>query len=130
MEREVIMSTMQQYEQRAGGSFASAIDVHHLNRQTMGDRALEREVLELFRRQARILLYRFEAQTNPVQRADLAHTIKGSARGVGANRVAFAAEELERAAKAGEPTGKALAELAESVAEVTSAIELRFGIDG
>ncbi len=122
-------SMMRQYEQRAGSSFASAIDVGHLNRQTMGDRALEREVLELFRRQARILLFRFEALTSPVERAEVAHTLKGSARGVGANRVAFAAEELERAAKSGEPTGKALAELAESVAKVTSAIELRFGLD-
>jgi len=122
-------SIMEQYEQRASGSFATAIDVVHLNRQTMGDRSLEREVLELFRRQARILLFRFENLTNPVERADVAHTLKGSARGVGANRVAFAAEELERAAKARESTGKALAELAEAIAEVTSAIELRFGLD-
>lgn len=122
-------SIMEQYEQRAGASFASAIDVAHLNRQTMGDRALEREVLELFRRQARILMFRFEALTNPTERADVAHTLKGSARGVGASRVAFAAAELERAAHAGETTGKALAELAESIAEVTSAIELRFGLD-
>ena len=122
-------SMMRQYEQRTGASFATAIDVAHLNRQTMGDRSLEREVLELFRRQARILLFRFDALTGPTERADVAHTLKGSARGVGANRVAFAAEELERAATAGEPTGKALAELAEAVAEVTSAIELRFGLD-
>lgn len=129
-ECEVIMlSIMNQYEQRADTSFAAAIDVGHLNRQTMGDRSLEREVLELFRRQSRILLYRLEALTNPTDRANVAHTLKGSARGVGAARVAFAADELERAAKAGEPTGKALAELAESVAEVTSAIDLRFGLD-
>lgn len=122
-------SMMRQFEQRADTAFASAIDVGHLNRQTMGDRSLEREVLELFRRQARILLFRFDALTNPAERADVAHTLKGSARGVGASRVAFAAEELERAAVAGESTGKALAELAESVAEVTSAIELRYGLD-
>lgn len=122
-------SMMRQFEQRADTAFASAIDVGHLNRQTMGDRSLEREVLELFRRQARILLFRFDALTNPSERADVAHTLKGSARGVGANRVAFAADELERAASAGEPTGRALAELAESVAEVTSAIELRYGLD-
>lgn len=124
-----MLSIMNQYMQRADTSFATAIDVGHLNRQTMGDRSLEREVLELFRRQARILLFRFEALTNPDDRANVAHTLKGSARGVGASRVAFAAEELERSAVAGEPTGKALAELAEAVAEVTSAIELRFGLD-
>jgi HPt (histidine-containing phosphotransfer) domain-containing protein len=123
-------SIMEQYEQRAGSSFASVIDVGHLARQTMGDRSLEREVLELFRRQARILLFRFEALTCPTERASIAHTLKGSARGIGANRVAFAAEELERAANAGEPTGKALAEVAESIAEAASAIELRFGLDG
>lgn len=123
------MSIMEQYEQRASNAFATAIDVVHLNRQTMGDRGLEHEVLELFRRQARVLLFRFEALTSPSERADVAHTLKGSARGVGANRVAFAADELERAAKSGEPTGRALAELAEAVAEATSAIELRFGLD-
>lgn len=123
-------SIMEQYEQRASTSFATAIDVGHLNRQTMGDRSLEHEVLELFRRQARILLFRFEALTNPVERADVAHTLQGSARGVGAHRVAFAAAEVERAARSGEPTGRALAELAEAVAEATSAIELRFGLDG
>lgn len=122
-------SIMRQFEQRADTSFAAAIDVGHLHRQTMGDRSLEREVLELFRRQSRILLFRLEALTNPAERADLAHTLKGSARGVGASRVAFAADELERAAKSGEGTGKALAELAESIAEVTSAIDLRFGLD-
>lgn len=122
-------SIMEQYEQRAGDSLAQAIDVAHLARQTLGDRTLEREVLELFRRQARILLFRFEALTNPSERAQVAHTLKGSARGIGANRVAFAAEELERSANAGEPTGKALAEVAESIAEATSAIELRFGLD-
>jgi len=122
-------STMEQYEQRTGGDFATAIDLAHLSRQTLGDRTLEREVLELFRRQARILLFRFEAVTCPSERAQIAHTLKGSARGVGAGRVAYAADELERAANAGEPTGKALAEVAESVAEATSAIELRFGFD-
>ncbi|WP_020177941.1 Hpt domain-containing protein [Methylopila sp. M107] len=124
-----MLSIMKQYEQRADTSFAHAIDVGHLTRQTMGDRSLEREVLELFRRQSRILMFRLEALTAPKDRAGVAHTLKGSARGVGASRVAFAAEELERAAQHGEPTGKALAELAESVAEVTSAIELRFGLD-
>ncbi|GLK81145.1 Hpt domain-containing protein [Methylopila turkensis] len=122
-------SIMEQYEQRAGASLAQAIDVAHLARQTLGDRTLEREVLELFRRQARILLFRFEALTNPAERSQIAHTLKGSARGIGATRVALAAEELERAANAGEPTGKALAEVAESIAEATSAIELRFGLD-
>ena len=95
----------------------------------MGDRALEREVLELFRRQARILLFRFDALTSPVDRAEIAHTLKGSARSIGAHRVAFAAEELERAATAGEPTGKAMAEVAEAIAEASSAIELRVGLD-
>lgn len=122
-------SIMEQFEQRAGDQLAQAIDLAHLSRQTLGDRTLEREVLELFRRQARILLFRFEALTNPADRAQVAHTLKGSARGVGAARVAFAAEELERAANAGEPTGKALAEVAEAIAEATSAIELRFGLD-
>jgi HPt (histidine-containing phosphotransfer) domain-containing protein len=70
------------------------IDLVHLARTTMGDRSLEREVLALFDRQATILIARMEKAT-PAGVATLAHTLKGSARGIGAWRVARAAETLE-----------------------------------
>jgi HPt (histidine-containing phosphotransfer) domain-containing protein len=76
---------------------AGAIDEAHLDRMTLGDRGLEREVLELFLRQMAIMLDRIMGAAPPMAAA-AAHTLKGSARGIGAWRVARAAETLERAA--------------------------------
>jgi len=84
------------------------IDLVHLARMTLGERSLEREVLQLFDRQAAILLGRM--QTAPAEALGaLAHTLKGSARAIGAVRVARAAETLEFAAAA--DTARALAAL-------------------
>jgi HPt (histidine-containing phosphotransfer) domain-containing protein len=73
------------------------VDLVHLARSTLGDRGLEREVLALFARQATILLGRM-AEGDAATVAGLAHTLKGSARGIGAWRVAAAAESAEAAA--------------------------------
>jgi HPt (histidine-containing phosphotransfer) domain-containing protein len=81
------------------------IDLVHLARTTLGDRSLEREVLQLFDRQATLLIARMRTAA-PSGVATLAHTLKGSARGIGAWRVARAAEALELAgARAGEIGG-------------------------
>src|SRR5262245_2696862 len=77
-----------------------AIDLVHLARTTLGDRGLEREVLQLFDRQSTLLIARMRSAT-PAGVATLAHTLKGSARGIGAWRVARAAEALERAGGSG-----------------------------
>jgi HPt (histidine-containing phosphotransfer) domain-containing protein len=79
---------------------ASAIDRKHLTRMTFGDRDLERDLLQLFARQAGLLVERMRA-SEPSATACLAHTLKGSAAGVGAANVAAAAEAVERAAAAG-----------------------------
>ena len=73
-----------------------AIDVEHLARMTLGERSLEREVLALFDRQADILLPRIR-RGDPALAAASAHTLKGSAVGIGAFGVARAAEALEQA---------------------------------
>jgi HPt (histidine-containing phosphotransfer) domain-containing protein len=73
------------------------IDVDHLARMTLGDPLLEREVLQLYDRQATMLLARMR-QTIPAVIAASAHTIKGSSRGIGAWRVAREAEAVELAA--------------------------------
>src|SRR5437016_9952482 len=83
------------------------IDLVHLARMTLGDRSLEREVLQLFDRQAVLLVARMRA-AEPCSVAAVAHTLKGSARGVGAWRVAGAAEAVEAAACAGDPLGAAI----------------------
>src|SRR5262249_56378628 len=69
----------------------------HLARMTLGDRSLEREVLALFDRQAGMLLVRMQ-QAARTGICAAAHTLKGSARGIGAWRVARAAEAVEIAA--------------------------------
>ena len=73
------------------------LDRDHLARMTLGDRDLEREILSLFHRQASMLLGRM-ANGAPKVIAALAHTLTGSARGVGAWKVAAAAEAVERTA--------------------------------
>ncbi len=74
----------------------AGLDANHLERMTLGDRRLEREVLELFLRQTTIMLGRIVNAAPPLAGA-AAHTLKGSARGIGAWRVARAAELLEHA---------------------------------
>ena len=71
-----------------------AIDLAHLARMTMGEGSLEREVLTLFGRQAGLLLERMRAAPPPAMAA-FAHTLKGSARGIGAWQVAEAAGAVE-----------------------------------
>jgi HPt (histidine-containing phosphotransfer) domain-containing protein len=73
-----------------------AIDLAHLARMTLGERTLEREVLALFDRQTEMLLPRIRHAERRAA-ATLAHTLKGSALGIGAFRVAQAAEAVEQA---------------------------------
>jgi HPt (histidine-containing phosphotransfer) domain-containing protein len=82
------------------------IDLVHLSRMTLGDQALERDVLVLFERQIRILMERIETAADPVAAA-AAHTLKGSARGIGAFALARAAAEVEEAATCGNGVGRA-----------------------
>jgi Hpt domain len=71
-----------------------SIDLAHLARMTLGERSLEAEVLVLFDRQADVLLAHMRDST-PAAVAAFAHTLKGSACGIGAWRVAAAAEAVE-----------------------------------
>lgn len=73
------------------------IDLVHLARQTLGDRSLESEVLRLFMTQSEIYLERLEHANDEETRFQAAHTIKGSARNIGAWGVADAAAHIEKA---------------------------------
>lgn len=103
------------------------LDEAHLRRMTLGDCRLEQEVLEIFARQNSLILTRI-AGAEPGPTAAAAHTLKGSARGVGAWRVARAAGCLEQAAtKADEDAMKAaIAELEAASLEVCAIIGARF----
>ncbi len=96
------------------------IDLVHLSRMTLGDRGLEREVLALFDRQATVLVSRMRA-ASPGSVTAVAHTLKGSARGVGAWRVAAAAEAVETAASGEGDLSAAITRLA-AVAEEARAV--------
>ena len=71
------------------------IDLVHLARQTLGDVELEREVLSLFVVQSQVYLLRLQAAENAADWKRAAHTLKGSARGIGAWQLAEAAEAAE-----------------------------------
>lgn len=74
-------------------------DLAQLRRYTLGDEALEREILGLFKEQAIVSLANLQASNGSNDAAGwrlAAHTLKGSARGVGAFRLGYGAELAER----------------------------------
>jgi HPt (histidine-containing phosphotransfer) domain-containing protein len=80
----------------SGQEDASApIDRRHLARYTLGDRALEREVLQLFCGQAGRHLDDLRKAARLAQWSEAAHGLKGSAKAVGATRLAMAATRAE-----------------------------------
>lgn len=97
------------------------IDLVHLARMTLGDRSLEREVLQLFDRQSMLLIGRMRSAAAGNVGA-LAHTLKGSARGIGAWRVARAAEEVEVAGSSDADIASALERLAAASEEARAVI--------
>ena len=101
------------------------IDIVHLRRMTLGDAALEREVLTLFSVQA--LRQAQALAVMPTDAPALAHTLKGSARAIGAFAVADAAAHLETLIEGGCPTAEALSELSDAVAQARAAIEAMLG---
>ena len=102
---------------------ATAIDREHLRQMTLGDRALEREVLVLFDKQASLLVDRMR-KAEPEAVFALAHALKGSARGIGAFRVAHAAAAVERGDEAAGAFDAALNALDVAVAQARAAIAL------
>jgi HPt (histidine-containing phosphotransfer) domain-containing protein len=103
------------------------IDLVHLSRQSLGDRALETELLTLFERQAEQIAARLTTSSANRERRwchDLAHTLKGSAQAVGAMAVTTAAQAYEEALYgAGEPAVMAARDaLLAAVAQARSAV--------
>jgi HPt (histidine-containing phosphotransfer) domain-containing protein len=98
------------------------IDSAHLDRLTLGDAGLISEVLAMFSAQAVDLIGRLEAM--PSDASALAHTLKGSARAIGAFRVADAAEFLEATIRRSEDPAEALAGLKDAVAAARAVIDV------
>ena len=97
------------------------IDFAHLQRMTLGDASLEQEVLAMFAAQSASLVSTLA--TMPAEAPTLAHTLKGSARAIGAFAVADAAARLEALMSGGADPADQLAELADAVASARTAIE-------
>lgn len=126
-------STFPDYEAqpRPFSDAESPIDLVHLSRQTFGDHDLERELLALFDTQAAQVAARLRA---PVALGDddwriaLAHTIKGSARAIGAFEVGQAAEAYEHALRSADPSaGEKSDDLGAALDEARSAIAQLLG---
>jgi HPt (histidine-containing phosphotransfer) domain-containing protein len=93
---------------------SEAIDIKHFEAATFNDRALQREVLGLFEAQAEKLAAVIR-DTSGRARAEAAHTLKGTARGIGAFALADAAEKVEQG------SAEALDELSRRIVEARSA---------
>ena len=76
------------------------INHQHLGRFTCGDQQLEREVLQLFVDQLPKLIAQLKNAETPNQWKQAAHTLKGSARAVGAAALGDIAERVETAGEA------------------------------
>ena len=99
------------------------IDRAHLDAQTFGDAELGAELLGLFAGQCRCILPRLaDAALAAGDRADLAHTLKGSAASVGAHRVRDLSDRAEAALREGSDAAPALAALGSAVAAVLTEI--------
>jgi len=98
------------------------VDMVHLSRHTLGNRDLEREVLKLFIRQAEIVMARISEGGSAAALMEKVHTVNGSAKGIGAWKVAEAAEAAETALRDGTPAD--LERLRAAIEDVT------FFIDG
>ncbi len=97
------------------------IDLMHLRRMTLGNAGLEREVLTMFSAHAAGL-----ATTLTNLAADtpaLLHTLKGSARAIGAFAVADAAGRLESLIRCGADPSEALSGLSDALVEARLAID-------
>ncbi|MDQ6437834.1 Hpt domain-containing protein [Mesorhizobium sp. LHD-90] len=96
------------------------IDMAHLARQTMGDRALEQEVLGMFVNQSRLVQDQI-AHAGPEECQRLAHGLRGAAAGVGAFAIADCASEIEADPRDAQAKRK-LAKLIEEARDFVAAI--------
>ena len=97
------------------------IDIGHLDRMTLGDASLERQVLAMFTAQTVGLVGALAGL--PADAGALVHQLKGSARAIGAFRLADAAGRLEaELLKGGDPV-QPLGDLTEALIEARATIE-------
>jgi len=81
--------------------FQAPIDLVRLAANTLGNRDLEIQVLRLFVTQSTAAAKRLSEESDAGVLHDLVHTLKGSARAVGADAVAGGCEDVEQGLDAG-----------------------------
>jgi len=79
------------------GSRRLPIDLNHLYNQTLGDRGLQREVLRLYLDRSVDQIEKLKCAGTLDERREAAHSLAGSAKGIGAFSVAYIASEIELA---------------------------------
>ncbi len=79
-------------------SVEAIVDLAHLDQYTLGDHALQAELLQLFREQLKCQAEELVSCTDATLWKSAVHTLKGAARSIGAGHVAAAAEAMERTA--------------------------------
>ena len=90
-----LASNMRESVSRRNPSEHRPIDLVHLAKQTLGDRALELEILVLFDQTSRGFFNRLKICENNDELVLCLHSLKGAAAGVGANGVAEIARLAE-----------------------------------
>ena len=85
---------------------ALLFDTDHLATYTLGDRQLEKEVLQMFVEQSAQSVERLHEAASIEEWRDAAHSLKGSARAIGAFLFAATAEKLEKVANSLEELDK------------------------
>lgn len=116
----------------ASAGSAEAIDRDYLARFTLGNAALEREVLELFASQLPLYVRQLKGALTSGDWREATHTIKGSAAAVGARRlsnIARMAEQLDiesAVAVSADQRAKAIAAVSEAADEVRRSIACLF----
>jgi HPt (histidine-containing phosphotransfer) domain-containing protein len=99
---------------------AEVFDLAHFQTMTGGDRALQAEIVGLFREQAAKSIADLEGGPNAQGWGLAAHTLKGSARGLGLWALAEACEAAEQT-----PGAAALERVRTTLAEGLAALEAR-----
>jgi HPt (histidine-containing phosphotransfer) domain-containing protein len=80
----------------SGDPSPDVVDLDYLRRFTMGNAALEEEVLRLFVNQTPLYLEQLRNARSTKEWGEAAHTLKGSAGAIGARRLTSVAEMVER----------------------------------
>ncbi|MEM7619787.1 MAG: Hpt domain-containing protein [Pseudomonadota bacterium] len=106
-------------------SQSTPIDVEHLDKLTMGDVSVKEEVLKLFCEHSDSYIERLRSSQSAKDWREAAHSLKGSARGIGAWHVATQAEKLEalNECDVARDRDRIIADLRDSIENVKSYIQ-------